>query len=98
MAVVEGRFSPAPIRGRLQATRPASLGLKKPQALPTAGRRALHGQLYSCSFGFSEGKFSRASDGLVLGPAVPRGPSPTSSSAGRCDLDFMFFRIRKCRV
>ena len=94
MAVVEGRFSPAPIRGRLQGDL-SGVG----PAQETAG--APHGStagpctvpLDWCSFGFYERKFSRASDGHVLGPAVPqalptRPPRRSALTSTSCSFEF----------
>ena len=94
MAEVEGRFSPAPIRGRLQGDL-SGVG----PAQETAG--APHGStagpctvpLDWCSFGFYERKFSRASDGHVLGPAVPqalptRPPRRSALTSTSCSFEF----------
>ena len=76
MAVVEGRFSPAPI------SRPAPVGpvrrrsgSRNRRRSPRAGRRALHGQLHSCSFGpLRENSHARRT-GLSWGQQHRR-PSP----------------------
>ena len=75
-------------------TCPASLRLKKAQAHPT-GRPA--GLAWSIRFVFSRLLWEKilARVGRACpGASSTAGPPHTSSSAGRCDLDFMFFRIR----
>ena len=59
-------------------------GARNRRRSPRAGRRALRGELDSCSFVFSERKFSRASDGLVPGPAVPQALPTRPPPAGCC--------------
>ena len=73
-------------------------GSRNRRRSPRAGRRALRGQLDSCSLGFSGRKFSRASDGLVLGPAVPqalptRPPRRVAVTWTSCSFEFAVPRV-----
>ena len=70
----------------------ASLRLRKRRRTPRAGRQALRVSIDSRSSA-SLGENSRRRTGCP-GASSTAGPPHTSSSAGRCDLDFMFFRIR----
>ena len=79
-------------------TCPASVRLKKPQALPTGRPAALHGAFGLVFVRLLWEKILARVERACPGASSAAGPPHTSSPAGRCDLNFMFFRIRRCHV